>query len=272
MPLHFRFSFSRATAAQVVYTRVCFKLGSESYVLPLVWFRPSIPHTLISSVSLLRDQSSMRSVSERFIYGLYDPRQPEIVMVVGETKQLLRQRLNAYISYAQFGLSRPSLDWVRKLLSEDARPAIRLLATTSVKNWRRCERRFITIWRKRNLQLLNVHRGGNGHEGTATKLICEKCGSKRRRVRTRATFYCPTCANEASRQQRRTPEYRKWHRSYQRKWRHTQKGRTSRYEWWRRYVSKRSNRMKANAWNRDYRYARKLGLTVAEYRAAISKS
>jgi hypothetical protein len=183
------------------------------------------------------------------IYGLYDPRHPHEFRVIGKTKNSLSTRLAGYIHGARrkrrIGRRlQPSYVWIIGLLSKGIRPSICLIETCSEETWRRCERRTITRFRNRGHRLLNVHMGGNGRETGDPKLICDKCGCKRKR-RANGSYYCQAC-------------YRVWRRTkataydqrYNRKYRETNS----------------AVRVRDRNYYRDWRHARKLGLTVKAYR------
>jgi hypothetical protein len=179
-------------------------------------------------------------VPKRFIYGLYDPREPEIIMVVGMTKhRQLKWRLNGYIKTARRGCTAPSHRWVLKLLKQGVQPQIRLLATTDTKRWRASEKRFITIWRKKNLKLLNRLNGGTGGRGGKVLKYCRKCGAKRLLKNDRR--WCTRC--KRAYMQAHGPAY-------------------NRKRW-----SNPKNVARQLTYMRLHYLARKLGLTVAQYRA-----
>jgi|SRR5882724_10571734 len=226
------------------------------------------------------------------IYGLYDPRRPEVVMCVGKTRQhRLTYRLTSYVAEARRGRNIKSLHWVRALLSDGVRPKIRLLATTTVRNHKKCERRFITIWKKRNPQLLNVLGGGDGQDDGRPKLSCDKCGTKR--MRQPSGFrYCPKCRSAWDRKWRKkwrrlasqpSPQTiskrREWQKAYRSKERYKERERahsrlrrrTKKYrkyqrEYFRKWRRLPEQRKKKTAYNLDWRHARKAGLTIAAYR------
>lgn len=249
-------------------------------------------------------------MQRRYIYGLYDPREPGVVMFVGETVMSLRKRLACHLSNARrkpkrgLGLS-PSDRWVLRLAVQGVRPEIRLLATTTDANWRRAERRFISIWRAKNPDLLNKHKGGNGREHGYTKTFCDKCGT-RRVPKSYTELHCPTCftlwrrkyerspkRKAYKRAYQRSPKYRAYSRTYQRspkmraykraykrtpnyraqvrKYRRTPSGRAAQQRYNRTPSSRAAHLAwlkspKGKAYCRDHYQAKKLGLTLAEYR------
>jgi hypothetical protein len=165
------------------------------------------------------------------IYGLYDPRKLKEIRVVGKTKQSLEQRLAGYVYEARRKrrLARrlqPSHVWVLTLLDAGILPGIRLIETCQPNTWKRCERRKITFFRNQGHRLLNVHKGGNGREDGSPKRICDECGGRRKRKRN-GSYYCRPC-------------YRAWRRTIARDY--------------------------DLAYKRDDRRAKKLGITVKQFR------
>lgn len=133
-----------------------------------------------------------------FIYGLYDPGKPEVVMVVGKTVRTLSQRLAGYVSKVGYELSKSrklssAHKWVNDLLIAGIRPGIRILETCKNKNWRSREKRSISIWQKRNPKLRNSHSGGAGADIKGIKYICE-CGEKRV-CRKSGRWFCKSCTH-----------------------------------------------------------------------------
>lgn len=153
-------------------------------------------------------------------------------MCVGKTKQTLPARLCGYVAEARRGTNLKSLHWVRSLLSDGVRPGIRLLATTRRQHWIQCERRHISIWRKRNPDLLNVHDGGNGIDSAKRLKYCRKCGSKLS-LKLRRGFRCRKCRNKYTnkyyrrnrgkrlaylKSSHKTDTYRAYANAYMKKW------------------------------------------------------
>jgi uncharacterized Zn finger protein (UPF0148 family) len=88
-------------------------------------------------------------------------------------------------------------------------------------------------------------------------LRCRKCGRKKRRQDC-GNWICPFCMRQFQRQWKRQPKNRSKSRAYQR---------TPTY---REYDRLKKHEPKVRAWmlayNLDWRHAKKLGLTVKEYR------
>lgn len=181
-------------------------------------------------------------------------------MQVGETKSTLSYRLHNHISKAKRNerLGRtlsPCQRWILRLLEMGRRPGIKLLATTTRQHWKATERLFIRLWRKKNPGLLNVLNGGDGPDTKEVKVFCDKCGTRRRRVPS-GHSYCPQCYQQWS---RRSPKCQAYRRAYKR----SPKGRVARRAYNRVYNRSPKRR---TYWRERY-HARKLGITVAEYRA-----
>jgi hypothetical protein len=221
----------------------------------------------------------------RFIYGLYDARTPHVVMVVGKTRCALRS-LVGHIAEARRCRRlnkrlRPAYNWILQLLSVGLRPEIQLLATTDATNWQRCERRFITTWRKLNPKLLNVRDGGDGPDSKKRKVFCDKCGTRRKRYKGGWTA-CPKCALAAQNARYRTPKGRAHSRAYRRTeearalrvaWNHSPKGRAFvRNRQRAAYKENPKERKRQISYVRDWRRTRKVGLTVAEYRKTVARN
>jgi hypothetical protein len=170
----------------------------------------------------------------RYIYGLYDPRNPTVVTCVGKTKNSLAVRLAGYVAASRrhgSGTTRRSYQWILSLMAVGIRPKIRLLATSNKQNWKATETRFISFWRRKNTALLNDRTGGDGPDSPQAKLFCDKHPNVRRGVWPRGSRYCSECEHE----RRCSPEARKWNRDYRNK--------------------------------RDLRQAESLGLTVKQFRS-----
>lgn len=98
-----------------------------------------------------------------FIYGLYDPRDPEIVRYIGKANDA-RGRLRLHIAEALKSSRRKTykLDWIRSLLRCGVEPRLRIIESTTNKTWRERERYWIKEFRERNHPLTNGTDGGEG--------------------------------------------------------------------------------------------------------------
>ncbi len=191
------------------------------------------------------------------IYGLYDPKRPNEIRVIGKTKQRLRVRLCGHIAAARRKrrLGRrlwPSQVWILKLIDRGTEPSIRLIEKCHKAIWKRRERRAIALYRNRGHGLLNVHPGGDGCDSREPKVRCDRCGARRKRF-PNGDWYCPNCRNagrrRTDRETRKTPGYKAYQRHYER--------------------AHRNPHRKAyhRAYSSDRYRAKKLGLTVKEFRA-----
>lgn len=116
-------------------------------------------------------------MAETKIYGLVDPRNPDLVMYVGKTKRELGFRLNGHIHLARRNdrlnkLLTACQWWILQLLRDGIRPEIVLLLV-AVDNWQACEKQFVAKYREVNPSLLNVLSGGGGDPAEWRK-ICLK--------------------------------------------------------------------------------------------------
>jgi hypothetical protein len=91
------------------------------------------------------------------IYGLIDPRNPELVQYVGKAVNP-ETRLRRHIKYPDNGLVRT---WVNTLAAEGLQPNFVEIEKVTEGTWVDREKYWITEWRHRNKGLLNVHPGGN---------------------------------------------------------------------------------------------------------------
>ncbi len=97
---------------------------------------------------------------ERHVYGLYDPRQPDVVMYAGITKRGAQTRLQGHIKTAREGGTYPVSVWIRSLLKIGLEPKVKLLVDDKTPLWSCVETFFIKHWRALNPGLLNLTDGG----------------------------------------------------------------------------------------------------------------
>ena len=171
-------------------------------------------------------------------------------------------------------------------MKEGIRPGIRLIESCELKFWRQRERRAITLFRKKGHNLFNVHRGGNGQEDGKLKIYCGICGTKK--TTTPAGHRrCANCRNKSARIYSQTKAGRKAARrrrrsekgrAARRRWQQSEAGLASARRWQqseaKRAVNQRWRQTKAGQdyhlkYEQDRSHAKKLGLTVKEYRAKI---
>ncbi len=123
------------------------------------------------------------------IYGLFDPRIPDVIWYVGKTNNA-RTRLQYYRKDKS---TTPVYKWFRRLQAEGSEPKLRVLETCPFGEWKDCERAAIALHRKKNLLLLNIFDGGNGTAVKGRKEFCE-CGEARIRLHSSDTsLRCPIC-------------------------------------------------------------------------------
>lgn len=128
--------------------------------------------------------------AEAHIYGLYDPRIPDVIWYVGKTNNA-HNRLQYYRKDSS---TTPVYRWFRRLQSEGAEPKLRILETCPFSEWKDRERAMIALHRKKNLLLLNVFDGGNGTAIKGRKEFCDHCGTKRVQLYpSDSTLRCPVC-------------------------------------------------------------------------------
>lgn len=134
-----------------------------------------------------------------YIYGLYDPRRPEIMMYVGKTNNHW-SRLYYHRKNAKSEKSFTPKQWFRDLQSQGIEPQIKVLERCPFSEWRAREIALIAEWRIKNPNLLNKHAGGNGTDVKGKKEFCDKCGAKRYLLTpTDTTLRCPVCRRKQNR-------------------------------------------------------------------------
>ena len=91
------------------------------------------------------------------IYGLFDPREPDIIKYVGKTKMSLRKRLQAHIDESRRKLNGTyKIHWVNSLCKENIKPDIKILEICTEDNWQEREK----YWIKTLTNLTNSTEGG----------------------------------------------------------------------------------------------------------------
>lgn len=127
------------------------------------------------------------------IYGLFDPRCPNVIWYVGKTNNP-HNRLQYYRKDAS---TTPVYRWFRRLQNEGFEPKLRVLETCPFAEWKDRERVTIALHRKKNLLLLNKFAGGNGTGVKGCKEFCDTCGGKRVRLfPSDSSLRCPVCRKE----------------------------------------------------------------------------
>ena len=157
---------------------------------------------------------------------MFDPRHPNIVVVVGRTVQPLQARCRDYIRTKT--KTTPSILWAQALMQQGIRPAIRLIQTCNADQWVTREQYWIAYWKKKNPCLLNVHKGGNGGlGGLSPKLHCEKHNHPRTQTPS-GRWRCILCWREQKKRAywRNPEQYREIDRRFY--WNHLETRRPSR--------------------------------------------
>jgi len=146
----------------------------------------------------------MLNLPERaYIYGLYDPRCPDVIWYVGKTNN----PYNRLQYYRKDPSNTPIYRWFRRTQSEGFEPQLRILEECSFSKWQEREKFFIALYRKKNLLLLNKLSGGDGTAVKGRKDICEICGTPRAQLYPSDTsLRCPNC-----RTQQRSEYMQNWH-------------------------------------------------------------
>jgi hypothetical protein len=95
------------------------------------------------------------------IYGLSDPRDPELIMYVGKSDDP-PARLGVHLTTARRYLNnvQPKYLWMRSILSQ-VKPIITVLEVCLAAEWKARERHHVSLWRAKNPLLTNVARGGD---------------------------------------------------------------------------------------------------------------
>lgn len=129
-----------------------------------------------------------------YIYGLYDPRQPEIMMYIGKTNNPY-SRLHYHRKDAKYHASNPTpvWKWILGIQAEGIEPHFRVLEECIFSRWKEREIAFIALWREKNSKLLNRLAGGNGSDVRSKKLYCDKCGTERTKTLRDTSLRCPIC-------------------------------------------------------------------------------
>ena len=116
------------------------------------------------------------------IYGLFDPRTPNVIMYVGKANNA-GKRLRTHIREARNAkCPTRKAKWILSLLAADVHPSVCILETVTRSNWRSRERYWIAHWRRLNPCMLNLADGGNGMTVTTAAI----------RKHLRAAFKDPT--------------------------------------------------------------------------------
>lgn len=150
----------------------------------------------------------MLSLPEKaYIYGLRDPRIPDVVWYVGKTNNH-HNRLQYHLKDAKANRKpTPVQKWISRLQTEGVKPILSTLTECPFSEWKQTEREFISQYRKKNLLLINKMDGGNGTGVKGKKEFCDDCGTKRIHLYpSDGSLRCPIC-----RKARRSGYMKSWH-------------------------------------------------------------
>lgn len=107
------------------------------------------------------------------IYVLEDPRDGRI-RYVGVTHQRLATRLNGHLSRARRGFNSHSANWIRRLLADGLRPAIREVEKGFGEGWGSAESKWMAHYRALGCALTNLTSGGEGCPGHSVSLAARE--------------------------------------------------------------------------------------------------
>lgn len=97
------------------------------------------------------------------IYTLHDPRSPDAIRYIGQTKRPLRIRLLDHLTEARnLKYTSHKNNWIRSLCAVGVTPEITLVYETCIEEWPGHERRLIAEYRKNGHALTNSTEGGEG--------------------------------------------------------------------------------------------------------------
>lgn len=101
----------------------------------------------------------MIKLETTFIYGLFDPLEPETIRYVGKTNNNPRIRLWQHISDSKNSHSYKS-NWIKKLIFEGRKPKIKVLKEVKMSEWMFWEKFYVKKFK--NNKLTNATEGGDG--------------------------------------------------------------------------------------------------------------
>ncbi len=93
------------------------------------------------------------------IYGLFDPREPEVVKYVGYTGYNAEYRLQQHVAEAKQNKQNYRCNWIRSLLNVGIRPEVKVLEIVSESTWQEREKHWIDIFAD---SVTNGTAGGEG--------------------------------------------------------------------------------------------------------------
>lgn len=99
------------------------------------------------------------------IYGLSDPRKPEMIRYIGKTIIYIEDRLNAHISDANKkelrGKGQRKNNWIYGLLEQGVKPITSLIAIVRTSQWEEKEKHYIKLFKSFGAKLTNGTDGGD---------------------------------------------------------------------------------------------------------------
>lgn len=94
------------------------------------------------------------------IYGLFDPRHPDVIRYIGKTKEI-KKRLRSHLVEAKRNGGTYKRNWIRSLLADGITPFTCVLTEVPINTWTETERMYISKFKE---TLTNATCGGEGHE------------------------------------------------------------------------------------------------------------
>jgi group I intron endonuclease len=101
-------------------------------------------------------------MSKIFIYGIFNPDEPNNIRYVGKTKKNINERLKEHIYLGKKNIKRPLYLWINKLLQNNKSPEIMIIEETNDKEWVEKEIFWIKHHKISN-NLLNLTDGGESN-------------------------------------------------------------------------------------------------------------
>lgn len=99
---------------------------------------------------------------EHNIYVLIDPKTNKI-RYVGQTTKQINVRLTNHISKAKKSNNKTTHKntWIKSLLNENLKPIIELIDVVCENDWKTIEKNYISFYREKGCDLLNISEGGD---------------------------------------------------------------------------------------------------------------
>ena len=100
----------------------------------------------------------MSMLKTTFIYGLFDPLEPEVIRYVGKSNNP-KARLSRHISHSKIGHGRRD-NWIKKMIFEGRKPETKNLDEVYIADWEFWE--IFYVKQHKSKKLTNFCKGGNG--------------------------------------------------------------------------------------------------------------